>query len=155
MAEAKNIPPQAEHPDYSQPFLGAWALVSSEHRPSSSEVVKLFGDDPSGQLLYETGGHMSAELSVGTPKKLAGEDFLEASDLEAAKAWREYIGYWGTFQVYPDQSLIIHRVEGSSFSNWIGTKQHRHFRFNDRNRLILEADSPSGHTMLIWQKESS
>jgi hypothetical protein len=155
MAESTNIPPQTDRPNFSERFLGAWALVSCEHRPSSSEVVKLFGDDPSGQLLYETGGHMSAQLSVGTPNRLAGEDFLQASDLEAAEAWRKYIGYWGTFKVHPDQSLIIHRVEGSSFSNWIGTEQHRHFRFDDSNRLILEADSPSGHTMLIWQRKSS
>jgi hypothetical protein len=155
MADAPNIQPQLDSRDYSQRFLGAWALVSCEHRWSSGEVVKLFGDDPLGLLLYETSGHMSAQLSVATPKRFAGEDFLQASDLEAAEAWRKYIGYWGTFQVYPDQSLIVHRVEGCSFANWIGTEQHRHFRFDDSNRLILEAESPSGHTMLVWQKKSS
>ena len=163
MAATTNIQAQFDHRNPSQPFLGAWTLVFYEHRLSSGEIVKPLGDNPSGQLIYEAGGHMSAQLSAATPKNFARKDVLHASDPDASpdafpetsKVRRRYIAYWGTFQIDPDRSQVIHHVEGSFFPNWIGTEQHRHFQFEDNNRLILQAKSPAGQTTLIWQKKSS
>ena len=152
MVEADNITLQADDRERSEQFLGSWGLVSFEHVLPSGEGLRLFGDSPSGLLLYQAGGRMSAHVSVGSPAKFASDDTLEATDGEAAEAWRTYFGYWGSFKVYAEERVVVHRVEGSSFSNWIGTEQVRHFRFEGANRLILEAQSSSGHSKLIWQR---
>ena len=134
-------------------FLGSWGLVSFEHLLPSGEVSKPFGDSPSGLILYEADGHMSAQLSVGNPARLAYEDPDRANAQEAAEAWRMYFGYWGSFKVHAEKGVVVHRVEGCSFPNWNGTEQARHFRFDGTNRLILETQSSSGHFTLIWQRK--
>ena len=144
---------QADHRRSSEPFLGSWGLVSLEQVLASGEVLKPFGDSPSGLIVYQADGYMSAQLSVGRPARFANDDSGQASEEEAAEAWRGYFGYWGSFEVDVEDSMVVHRVEGSSFSNFIGTEQVRHFRFDGANRLILEAESPSGRLVAIWQRK--
>jgi hypothetical protein len=133
-------------------FLGSWGLVSFEQLLPSGDVLKPFGDSPSGVLLYQSDGHMSAHVSIGSPAKLASDNPDRASAAEAAEAWRRYFGYWGSFKVYAEKGIVVHRVEGCSFPNWIGTEQVRHFRFDGADRLILETPSPSGDTTVVWRR---
>ena len=152
MVEAADNKLRADDREHAKPFLGSWALVSFEHLLSSGELLRPFGDSPSGLILYQSDGHMSVQLSVGGPAKFADDDPDRAGADEAAAAWRTYFGYWGTFKVHSDKHIVVHRVEGSSFSNWIGTEQVRHFHFSGADQLILEAQSPSGHSTLTWQR---
>lgn len=130
-------------------------MVSFEQVLSSGEVVKPFGDSPSGLLLYQADGHMSAHVCVRNPATLGSDDPELASVEEAAEAWRTYFGYWGSFKVGTKERVIVHRVEGCSFANWIGTEQVRHFRFDGANRLILETGASSGCYTLIWERRVS
>jgi hypothetical protein len=143
---------QADDRESSEPFLGSWSLVSFEHVLPLGEMSKPFGDSPLGLILYLADGRMSAQISIGSPARFASEDRLRASAEEAAEAWRTYFGYWGSFKVYTEKRVVVHRVEGSSFSNWIGTEQVRRFRFDGTNRLVLETQSASGHSTVIWQR---
>ena len=127
-------------------------MVSYEQVLPAGEVLKPFGDAPSGLILYLADGRMSVHISVGMPKKLANEDPFKAGPADAAEAWREYFGYWGTFKVHAEKGTVVHRVEGSSFSNWIGTEQERHFRFEGADRLILETQSSSGLFTVVWRR---
>ncbi|MBV9405512.1 MAG: lipocalin-like domain-containing protein [Acidobacteriaceae bacterium] len=154
MAEAANLGLRGEKGNAGDRFLGSWTLVSFEHVPPSGEVMKPFGDAPTGLILYQFDGHMSAQLSTGNRKKLSCGDPFDASPDEAAEAWGTYFGYWGSFSVDAERGVVVHRVEGSSFSNWVGTEQVRQFRFDGTNRLILETHSPSGHSTVIWQRMS-
>lgn len=139
----------------SEPFLGSWRLVSYEHALPSGEVLRPFGEAPFGLILYQADGRMSAQISTGSPARLASDDPFEATAEEAAEAWRTYFGYWGTFTVNTEQGIVVHHVEGSSFSNWIGTVQVRHFRFDGADRLILETTSSSGRWTLIWRRRGA
>jgi Lipocalin-like domain len=140
---------------HTEAFVGSWDLVSYELVLPSGAVTRLYGDSPSGLILYHGDGRMSAQLSVGHPAKFAGDDPLNASDEEAAHAWRTYFGYWGSFRVDTEKGVVVHRVEGCSFSNWIETDQVRHFRFDRADRLILETSSPSGLYTLTWQRRAA
>jgi Lipocalin-like domain len=145
--------PQANDRESFEQFVGSWGLLSFEQVLPSGEVLKPFGDSPLGSILYEAGGHMSAQISIGGPARFANEDPLRASAEEAAEAWRTYFGYWGSFKVYAEKRVVVHRIEGCSFSNWIGTEQVRHFCFDGANRLILETQSAAGHFTVIWQRK--
>ena|ERR1700678_2736670 len=152
MVDAANIGLPADDREGIEPFLGSWALISFEHVLPSGEVLRPYGDSPSGSILYQSDGHMSAQLSVGSPTRFVSDDPDQASAEEAIRAWRTYFGYWGSFRILVDNQVVVHRVEGSSFSNWIGTEQVRHFRFDGADRLILEAQSSSGQYTLVWQR---
>jgi hypothetical protein len=142
--ESSNSGPSAQ-------FLGSWSLISFEHVLRSGQVQRPFGDHPTGLILYQADGHMSAQVSAGKSASLASEDPLEASAEEASAAWRRYFGYWGTFEVSAERGTVTHRVEGSMFPNWIGSEQVRFFRFEGADRLILEAETSSGRSTLLWQ----
>jgi hypothetical protein len=145
----------ANDPEHIAPFLGSWDLVSFEHVLPSGETSTPFGNSPVGLLVYEAQSRMSAQVSTGSPTRLSSDDSLEASVEEAAGAWRTYFGYWGWFKVCAEEGVVVHRVQGSSFPNWIGTEQARHFRFDGANRLILETESASGRYTLTWQRTSA
>ena len=138
-----------------EPFLGSWGLVSYEHALPSGEVSRPFGESPSGSILYQADGCMSAQVSTGSPARFASEDPFQVSVEEAARAWRTYFGYWGSFEVHTVRGIVVHHVEGSSFSNWIGTAQVRHFRFDGADRLFLETASSSGRWTLIWERRKA
>jgi hypothetical protein len=154
MAETANLALSGENRKFPERFLGSWSLVSFEHVPPSGEVLRPFGDSPTGLIVYQANGRMSVQISVGSRKKLACEDPFQASPEEASEAWRTYFGYWGSFAVDLEKCVVMHHVEGSSFSNWIGTEQVRYFRFDEGNRLILESQSTSGHSIVTWRRMS-
>jgi len=135
-------------------FLGTWTLVSAENLQPSGELLHPYGTHPSGRLVYQSGGYMSAQVSVGNPSRLASDNFDQASAEEASTAWRNYIGYWGTFTVDAVKNTVVHHVAGSSFANWIGTDQVRNFHFDERGHLVLSTETPAGRYILTWQRNS-
>lgn len=137
--------------DSSSRFIGSWELVSYELRLASGTMLKPFGDHPIGRILYQKNGQMSAQLMRPAPTPFASTDPLQARPDEADRAWRDYIGYWGTFTVDPKARVVVHHIEGCWFPNWIGQKQIRSFRFSG-DQLTLEADSPAWRATLIWRR---
>jgi hypothetical protein len=94
---------------------------------------------------------MSAQVMASAAAPLASADPREATAVEAAGAWNKYVGYWGTFTVDAEAGVVTHAVEGAWFPNWIGQNQLRRYRFSN-DTLALEAESPSWHATLIWQR---
>jgi len=138
-------------PGDSAPFIGAWTLLSYELLLPTGVVEKPLGDHPAGRILYLANGQMSAQVAASGLDPLAGADPREATPEEAGRAWRNYVGYWGTFMVDAEAGVVIHAVEGAWFPNWIGQKQVRRYRFSG-NTLTLEADSPAWHATLVWRR---
>lgn len=136
-------------------FVGSWRLVSFEHVLPSGEVSKPFGISPLGSLVYQADGHMSGQLCVGSAGGFASNDPIRASAEGATDDWPTYFGYWGSFEIRAAEHVVVHRVEGSSSSDWIGTEQVRPFRFDGPDRLVLEAESSSGHSTLVWQRREA
>ncbi len=92
---------------------------------------------------------MSAQLMRTRPNAFASADPLDANPEEADRAWRGYIGYWGTVDV--TAGVVVHLIEGGWFPNWIGQKQVRSFRFAG-DQLILGAETPAWQAVLVWQR---
>jgi hypothetical protein len=138
-------------PGDSAPFLGAWTLLSYDLLLASGVVEKPMGDHPLGRILYLDNGQMSAQVAASGLDPLANADPSEATPEEAAHAWRNYLGYWGTFTVDAEAGVVIHAVEGAWFPKWIGHNQVRRYRFSG-NTLTLEADAPGGHATLVWRR---
>lgn len=139
------------NPEDLAPFAGSWKLLSYELRWASGVVEKPLGDRPLGRILYMENGQMSAQVSGSTIDLFTNADSRDATPEEADRAWRNYIGYWGTYTVDAAAGVVIHAVEGAWFPNWVGQKQVRRYRFTG-DQLILEAESPAWHATLIWQR---
>jgi hypothetical protein len=141
----------ASNPEDFARFIGAWTLLSYELRRPSGMVEKPMGDHPLGRILYLPNGQMSAHVMAAGLEPFVSRDSDDATPEEAAHAWRNYVGYWGTYAVDAAAGVVTHNVEGAWFPNWTGGKQFRHYRFTG-NQLTLEADSPAWHAKLLWQR---
>src|SRR5437868_211775 len=103
MVEAGNIGLPADDRERIEPFLGSWALLSFEHVLPSGEVSRPFGDSPSGSILYQDDGRMSAHVSIGSPARFVSDDPDQASAAEATEAWRTYFVYLGSVKVFTEE----------------------------------------------------
>jgi hypothetical protein len=53
-------------------------------------------------------------------------DRRKCPDSAARGAFDNYLGYWGKFEVLPEQRAVLHHVEGASHPDWIGSAQKRY-----------------------------
>ena len=133
-------------------IAGAWRLSSYELRlKPSGTITTPFGPHPTGRILYQANGQMSAQLMPSEVAAFASDDPLLATDEEAALAWRNYVGYWGTYTIDARAGIITHHIEGAWLTNWIGQHQTRTFHLSG-DSLSLEADSAAWHAHLTWKR---
>jgi hypothetical protein len=117
-------------------FVGAWKLVSSEHRSPDGQLTYPLGRDPVGIIMYDASGHMSAQIMRPDRPAFASGDVDKGTPTEIKFAYEGFIAYFGTYEVNEEEGTVTHHVEGSSFPNWVGSAQRRFFEFSG-NRLTL------------------
>lgn len=135
-------------------LLGAWTLVEwSEQRSGGSKAYPL-GEDAIGQIVYTEDGHVAAQLARPARRSFPSADWREAEEEDAARAFKEYFGYFGTFTIDTESQVVTHHVEGSWFPNLAGSDQERHYRF-ENDLLVLDADTDWGKVRIVWRKAQS
>jgi len=104
--------------------VGTWELKSwTSTDAESGTVVNVFGEHPTGHLIYTAGGHMAVMLTADGRSKLSGDRFNSPVE-ERAQAFSTHAAYSGTYTLTSDG--ILHHVKASSFQNWVGTEQFRY-----------------------------
>jgi hypothetical protein len=132
-------------------LIGAWTLVSWFESKPNGEVTYPLGEDAIGQIMYTADGYVAAQLARRTREQFHSEDWREASDMESARAWKEYFGYFGTFSVDLHRGAVVHHVNGAWFPNLLGSDQVRYFQLQG-TQLILDADTEWGHVRIVWER---
>lgn len=151
MARWSQSDAQAVRPGIREHLLGAWTLVEwSEQRPDGDKAFPI-GEAAIGQLIYSADGYMAAQLARCGRRSFPSGDWRQADDENAARAFKEYFGYFGTFSIDVDKQVITHHVEGSWFPNLEGGDQERRYRF-ENDLLVLDADTAWGKVRIVWRK---
>lgn len=137
-----------------QPFVGTWKLVRFEARTAEGGVSFPFGEDARGCVVYAADGRMSVTLSRSSRPRFGSPDPTAATAEEKTAAFESCFAYSGTYEV--DKDRVIHRLDHSTFPNWVGSEQVRFFRFEE-GRLVLETPPlPLGGgravSRLIWER---
>jgi len=135
-------------------FVGTWRLVSAEMQSPAGGVSQIFGENPSGYLIYSADGYMSAVVMHDKRANFASPDAMQGSLAEKAAAFDTFGAYCGRYEVKPDR--IVHHSELSQFPNWSGTDQERFFEFSG-DRLILSSApmmlaGEERTARLVWQR---
>ncbi len=117
-------------------FVGTWRLLSAEFRYPSGERVNYLGAGATGLLMYDAGGRMSVHLMQVSRPPFASGDRLGGHADEIKSAFEGYHAYFGTYEVNEREAVVVHRLAGCTFPNWVGSEQRRHYAF-DGNRLTL------------------
>src|SRR5580658_6158629 len=93
-------------------LIGAWELREwSESRSDGGKSYPL-GEDAIGQLLYTADGLVAAQLVRINRQKFASDDWRRASPEEAARAFKEYFGYFGVYEIDLQRQTVVHHVKG-------------------------------------------
>jgi Lipocalin-like domain len=104
--------------------VGAWQLLSwVAEDAESGKITNVFGERPSGNLIYTPGGRMIVNLSADGRKPLIGDRSTTPAD-ERANAFSTGIAYSGSYELTSEG--IMHHVEVATFQNWVGTDQFRY-----------------------------
>ena len=116
-------------------ILGAWKLLSFAREDAvSGEIIRPWGEAPSGYLMYLPDGHMSAVLTAG-----GRQAAVPADEKQVAKLYSNMAAYAGTYTVH--DNTVVHHVEVAWLPGWVGSDQPR--------QLKLEGDTLTIRTQPI------
>jgi hypothetical protein len=141
----------ATNPPIQQRFIGSWKLISYQFTSTTGAVTYPRGRDAVGRITYDASGRMSVQIMQPGRPNFAGIDPLKGTPEEMVTAYRGYTAYYGTYTVDESRGVVIHKVEGSLYTNYVGTDQVRHYAFS-ANRLTLEAETQLGRAKLVWER---
>ncbi|MBI5947742.1 MAG: lipocalin-like domain-containing protein [Chloroflexi bacterium] len=117
-------------------FLGAWELVSFESRLPDGSVVRPWGDDPVGIVIWDETGYGSAQLGPRDP------------------AAGPYVAYFGVLEAGDVAAgTMVTRVVAASAPR-LRSDQVREFRFlNDDEMTLSPPPGPDGAvSTLLWRR---
>ncbi|CAI1088791.1 Uncharacterised protein [Serratia quinivorans] len=137
-------------------FIGSWSLVSSVFKGEDGRVNHPLGEQVLGRINYEPNGTMAAQLYSATRPSFAADDLAQGSEQELRAAFINMICYFGRYQVDESEQRVVHQVEGSSFPNWIGSRQVRFYRFSGDRLELRTVPLQFGNGVqtgeLVWQR---
>jgi hypothetical protein len=139
--------------DVTPELVGTWRLVEFWDRDSAAARKRYtYGEQPTGYFVYDPSGHVSIQIQRGPMppviKAERGEEwFRKASREELRTAVESFRAYFGTYSVDPQQSVVVHHVEGDSRGLYTGTQQRRRFRLIG-DSLILGNDATARRVLL-------
>lgn len=140
-------------------LVGTWDLVHWSSVWNDGSEVLPFGERCRGRLCYDRSGRMSLQMfSEDRPHFSDGDPFGGTSE-EIAAAFHGAIAYYGSYATDPEAGIVVHRIEGSMFPNWVGTQQERRFEI-EGDRLTLRAVATNAkegpragaHHTLLWKR---
>jgi hypothetical protein len=110
-------------------------------------------------LVYDGLSSFSGQIMTQGRPAFATGNLLKGSDGEVRTAFEGYVAYYGQYSVDETEGLMVHKVEGSFFPNWIGEQQVREFEFTDDGRLELRTLPIKGAqadltVVLLWERMS-
>ena len=118
-------------------FYGSWSLVSFEVGKAGG-ILRNWGDDISGLLIYSPSGHMSAAINRNISKERFSLD--------------DCLFYAGEYAVKSGGKVIEHLVKNATDSNRIGQNLVRNVAL-DSGTLTLTGKSKSGSIFVLkWQR---
>ena len=140
-----------------QAIIGAWRLISFEIERDDGTVIRPFGADAQGSIIYTDSGRFSAQvMRRGRPSFAAG-DQMRGTPEEIEASYKGCISYYGSYKLDADGGFVVHQVEGSLFPNWEGEGQKRFFEFSgDRLKLSTPPTLWDGGSqvvgVLVWER---
>jgi Lipocalin-like domain len=126
--------------DVAKLIVGAWRLVHSVIVKANGKKEYPFGEDPSGYIWYSDTGIMAVQIS-----RKARAEAKEVSRLK-----RDYLAYFGRYEIDPDRQVVRHLVEGQLFPGGHPAVLERKFRFDGDLMSLRPVDRTNQE--ILWQR---
>ena len=109
------------------PLIGVWRVVRFCVRDSAGRFTQPFGPGPVGYFIYTPRGELSIQFMRTPPVRPFAAGDQAPTDAERRELLGAYFGYFGTYTITSD-STVVHHVAGGTLPSYIGTDQVRRFR---------------------------
>lgn len=111
-------------------ITGTWELVSA-HLQIQKDTLPLFGENPSGSLIFTENMRFNVVLHDLDVPKFSTEDRSQGTCEELRAATKGALALYGTYTVDEHGDFATQHVIGSTFPNWNGLER-------DTNQLRLQ-----------------
>ena len=105
-------------------LVGTWRVVRFCDDDSTGRLYDPYGPHPDGVFVYSAGGQLSIQIASTPPPSHFTRGDFNPSDRERQALFDGYMGYFGTYSITSD-STVIHHVSGGTLPSFIGTDQPR------------------------------
>ena len=116
--------PKKVNSSLSNPLAGTWRLIEYANLDSATgKWEEPYGKNPKGYFTYTKTGIVNLNISTETPLKIS-EDSAKNLSINYLTLVDNYsFGYFGTYTVDWEKSIVTHHVKGGSVSWYIDTDQ--------------------------------
>jgi hypothetical protein len=129
-------------------LIGTWRLI--EYADLDSAISKWtypYGKNPKGYFTYTKSGIVNLNISTETPLKISG-DSAKNYNINLLNWVNNFsVGYFGTYTVDFNKSIVTHHPKGGSLPWYIDTDQPRPFIFKGDTLII--GDSKTWKRILV------
>ena len=133
-------------------LVGTWRLIEySDFDTVTRKWVHPYGDHSKGYFTYTNSGIVNLNISAENPLFIS-EDSAYKQSLTLGKILDNVAGYFGTYTIDYDQSIVTHHVKGGSVLWYIGTDQHRQFILKEDTLFIGDPTFNIGKRVLIREE---
>ena len=129
-------------------LVGTWRLLEFCNVVHPGDTTYSLGRHPVGYFIYDAAGNLSIQAMRAAPSGAFIQDSVPLRGM--AEVRTSYFGYFGTYTVTSD-STVVHHVVGGTIPTYIGTDQRRNFRFRG-DTLSLSADEPWGCRQFVRER---
>ena len=129
-----------------------WTLIKCAGKQKDGKVDYPYGENPVGQLLYDSKGNMMVEIMKQGIKKFASPNPSQGVPEEIIPAYNGFVAYYGTYNVVTDSNLVIHHIRASSFPNWVNQDQRRYYEFKNDQLILRTSFIGSEQYELTWKR---
>lgn len=137
--------------EINQKILGTWKLVYSVEIDSSGNKHYPFGPDAIGYIMYDKCGKMAVQICRKNRKPFVSNSFAEANTSELAQFSKDYLAYFGSYEIDVEQEIVNHFIEGSLLPNNVGKIMPRKYHFSD-NEMSLRPWNDGTNREILWEK---
>lgn len=108
-------------------LVGVWRVVKFCSEDSTGKLSDVYGANPVGYFVYAPSGQLAIQMMRTPPVPPFARGDRNPTDAERREIGQAYLGYFGTYTITSD-STVVHHVEGGTLPSYIGTDQHRVYR---------------------------
>ncbi len=126
--------------DVAKLIVGAWRHVHSVIINAEGKKEYPFGEDAIGYICYSDTGIMAVQISR--------KERAEAKEVSRLK--RDYLAYFGRYEIDPERQVVRHFVEGQLFPGSHPAVIERSYRFEGDLMSLRPVDNPNYE--ILWQR---
>lgn len=129
-------------------LIGTWRLIEFADLDSATSTwTYSYGKNPKGYFTYTKSGIVNLNISSETPFKIS-KDSAENYKMNLLH-WVDSnaVGYFGTYTVDHNKSIVTHHVKGGSLPWYIDTDQPRPFTL--RGDTLIIGDNKTWKRVLV------